>query len=99
MKRRRRLLALPAGEIRPGDLLWSDASKRELRVVAVHRELVRADGNLYADPEEPGVALTEAVVLAVVDELTKRETQRLGAFAPRARLQVVRYAGSRPLRP
>lgn len=86
----KRLAAVPAGEIRVGDVLWSSASMRELRVIASHRELVRADGNLYADPEDPSVPRVEAIVLTVLDERT-RETQRLGAFAPRARLQVVRY--------
>lgn len=87
----RRLLAVRADEIRVGDLLWSDATMRELRVVAVSHELVRADGNLYADPEDPSAPRTMGVVLVVVDELTRRETQRLGAFAPRARVQVVRH--------
>lgn len=93
-RRARRLLAVAAGDVRPGDVLWSDATHRELRVLAAHRELVRADGNLYDDPEEPGVPQTEAVVLTVMDEQT-RETQRLGAFAPRARLQVVRHVTAR----
>lgn len=101
MKRRpplgaRRLLAIAAGEVQPGELLWSSATERELRVVSVHRELVRADGNLYADPEEPDVPQTEGIVVLVMDETT-RETQRLGAFAPRTRLQVVRYVPRAPV--
>lgn len=80
--------ATPAALVRVGDVLWSDASMRDLRVIGVERELVRADGNLYADPEEPGVELTEGVVLTVIDERSG-ETQRLGAFAPHARLQTV----------
>ncbi len=63
---------------------------RELRIIAVHRELVRADGNLYADPEDPSAELTDGLVLTVMDETT-RATQRLGAYAPRARLQVIRH--------
>ncbi len=63
---------------------------RELRVVSVHREFVRADGNLYADPDDPSAERTEGIVVTVMDEPT-RATQRLGAYAPRARLQVVRH--------
>ncbi len=89
--RARRLLAIAAGDVRPGDVLWSHASMCELRVISTHRELVRADGNLLTDPEDPsGSSRAEAVVLVVMDELS-RTTQRLGGYAPRARLQVVRH--------
>lgn len=91
--RARRLRAIRADAIRAGDLLWSVASGRALRVVAAHRELVRADGNLYADPEDPAAERTIAIVLTVIDERT-RETQRLGAYAPRARLNVLRHAAA-----
>jgi hypothetical protein len=88
-RRPRRLRAVRADEIRPGMVLWSDATARRLLVVAASREQLRADGNLYADPEEPYAGPTaEAIVLMVMDEKTY-ETQRLGGYAPRARLQVV----------
>jgi hypothetical protein len=94
--RARRLLAVRADEVRAGDVLWSSATERELRVVSTHRELVRADGNLYADPEDPSSPQTEAIVVLVMDETT-RQTQRLGAYAPRARLQVVRHVARLPV--
>jgi hypothetical protein len=87
--RPRRLRAVRADEVRAGDVLWSDASNRRLVVVAASREQLRADGNIYADPEEPYDGPTaEAIVLLVIDE-KRGELQRLGGYAPRARLQVV----------
>lgn len=87
--RPRRLRTVRADAIRPGMVLWSDASNRRLVVVTAHLERVPADANLYRDPEQPyDGPTTEAVVLMVVDEKT-HEPQRLGAFGKQAGLQVV----------
>lgn len=61
------------------------------RVVAATRELVRADGNLVGLDAEDGAPRTIGIVLSVVDELTGRRSQRLGAYAPHALLMVARH--------
>lgn len=93
-KRKPTIVNRRADEIRAGDVLWSDASMEGWRVVAATRELVRADGNLVGvDLEDPDADRTVAIVFAVVDELTGRRSQRLGAYAPHA---VVMTVGHRP---
>jgi hypothetical protein len=86
----RRILAVPAGDVRPGDVLYSSELCRDLPVVAVRMESVRADGNIMADPDDPDVERTLAVVLTVLDNADAK-LYDLGAFAPRARVQVVRH--------
>lgn len=75
--------------MRVGDVLWSDATNRALGVVAVWREMLRADGNLYADPDDPDVPRTSAVCMRVLDPLSG-ELQTIGGYAPTTRLQVLR---------
>ncbi len=93
-KRKPTIINRRADEITAGDVLWSDASMEGWRVVAATRELVPADGNLVGiDSEDPDTPRVVAIVFSVVDELTGRRSQRLGAFAPHAVLMTV---GHRP---
>ena len=87
---RRRLRAVRAADVRPGDTLWSSATERPLRVFARSAIPVDPDGNLYADPEEPGPGEPAAIAIVLAVLNPDGSTQRLGAFAPRARLQVLR---------
>lgn len=86
----RRILAVPAGDVTVGDVLFNSHTMRELPVVAVRREPVRADGNLYGDPDDPEAPKVLAVVLTVLDPIT-RAMEDLGGFAERTRVQVVRH--------
>ena len=94
---RRRLRAVAAGTVRPGDRLWSSATMRELVVIAATRVRVKADGNLYDEGElEPADAIADAADQATAVAIVLRvlgpggDFQTLGAYAPHARLQVLR---------
>lgn len=97
--RRAKLRTVAADLIVPGDLLWSSATDRPLRVLAAARTPVKANGNLYSEDELADGAdvddalagdapTTIAIVLSV--QGPAGDIQRLGAYAPRARLQVLR---------
>ncbi|MGH7348053.1 MAG: hypothetical protein ACREK4_24320 [Candidatus Rokuibacteriota bacterium] len=94
-KRKPTIISTRADKVRAGDVLWSDASMEGWRVVAAVPELVRTDGNLVGvDAEDPSVPRTVGYVFSVVDELTGRRSQRLGAFAPHALVMVARHVPS-----
>jgi hypothetical protein len=97
---RKRLRAVPAELVVPGDILWSSATERPLFVIAAVRELVDPTGNLMYreqelgdpddenEPRRPPAAKVPAIIFSVRGPAG--DMQRLGAFAPQTRVQVLR---------
>lgn len=89
--RRRRIRSVRVDQLLPGDVLWSDATMRELMVIAVAQLRVRADGNVYDEhdiDDEGDEEMTTAYAISVRSRAG--DVQRLGAYAPHAKVQVLR---------
>jgi hypothetical protein len=98
--KRRRLRAVPAELIVPGDTLWSSATERPLFVIACAREMVDPEANLMHyerdlgdpaeddEPRKPPATKVPAIIFSVRGPAG--DIQRLGAFAPSTRVQVLR---------
>jgi hypothetical protein len=99
-RRRGKLRAVPAELVRPGDILWSSATERPLFVIAAVRELVDPCGDLMYherelgdpadddEPRKPAPAKVPAIIFSVRGPVG--DIQRLGAFAPATKVQVLR---------
>lgn len=96
---RKRLRAVPAELVVPGDILWSSATERPLFVIAASREQVDPEGNLMYreqelgdpaddEPRKPPPAKVPAIVFSVRGPAG--DIQRLGAYAPATKVQVLR---------
>jgi hypothetical protein len=90
---------VPAELVVPGDTLWSSATERPLFVIACIREMVDPKANLMGErdlgdpadenePRKPAAAKVPAIILSVRGPAG--DLQRLGAFAPSTRVQVLR---------